>query len=290
MIKKIFTVFTLCLTSVFITGCDLIKRDSMENIDIYTTDYATFYITERLYGEHSTIHSIYPNGVDITSYKLTNKQIKDYSQAQLYIFNGLDEKEKSYVDLMRKENDRLRIIDTTLSMEYTNGAEELWLDPSNFLMMAQNIKKGFAEYINNYYLNNDIKNNYEQLKIDASNLDARIKKTVQNADEKTILVADDMFKYLSKYGLNVYSIDPDTVNGKTTAEVNDLINSGEIEYVIVKDDDADASVKAFMKENNLKQISWKTLANISEEDNNNKRDYFSIMSENIEEMKNELYK
>ena len=48
------------------------------------------------------------------------------------------------------------------------------------------------------YLNNDVKNNYEQLKIDASNLDARIKKTVQNADEKEILVSDNLFNFLSK--------------------------------------------------------------------------------------------
>ena len=61
-------------------------------------------------------------------------------------------------------NKNLKILDTTLSMEYTNGIEELWLDPSNFLMMAQNIKKGFKEYISNYYLNNDINQNYEKLK------------------------------------------------------------------------------------------------------------------------------
>ena len=195
MFKKIITVCTLLLAIPFLSGCDVIKRDSMENINIYTTNYATQYITDRLYGQHSNIYSIYPNGVNINDYTLTKKQIKDYSQSQLYIFNGLDEKEKKYVNEMRQKNEKLKIIDTSLSMEYTNGIEELWLDPSNLLMMAQNIKKGFAEYINNYYLNNDVKNNYEQLKIDASNLDARIKKTVQNADEKEILVSDNLFNY-----------------------------------------------------------------------------------------------
>ena len=77
----------LCLSLLLMTGC--IKRDNLENITIYTTAYPIQYIVENLYGTHSTVKSIYPNGVDIESYKLNEKQIKDYSNGNMYIFNVL---------------------------------------------------------------------------------------------------------------------------------------------------------------------------------------------------------
>ena len=39
-----------------------------------------------------------------------------------------------------------------MDMSFTNKEEEIWLDPSNFLMMARNVKEGFKEYITNTYM------------------------------------------------------------------------------------------------------------------------------------------
>ena len=160
MKRKISLIIMLALVFMM-TGC--IKRDSMEGITIDTTNYPIQYITKRIYGKFSKIQSIYPNGANIDDYSLTDKQIKDFSEADLYIFNGLS-KEKDYLNKMRKNNKELKIIDTTLYMEFTNDMSELWLDPSNFLMMAQNIKAGLNEYIDSYYLNSKIEENYNKLK------------------------------------------------------------------------------------------------------------------------------
>ena len=198
--KKLITLL-LITTSILTSGC--LKRDNLENIEIYTTSYPIEYITNRLYGEHSTVKSIYPDGVIIDSYELTDKQIKDYSNSSLFIFNGLAP-EKKYVAPMFEHNKKIKIIDTTLSMDYENYIEELWLNPSNFLMLAQNIKIGFNEYINNHYLKNDIDEKYEELKVEVSNLDAKIKLMVESSTNKTIVVSDDLFKFLEdKYGLTV---------------------------------------------------------------------------------------
>ena len=178
--KKLFSIFIVLTLAFMSTGC--IKRDNMEDITIYTTNYPTEYITKRLYGDYSKVKSIYPDGVNINDYELTNKQIEDYSSADLFIFNGLSN-EKDYVTRMREDNKNLKIIDTTLSMEYDDGVEELWLDSSNFLMMAQNIKTGFSEYIDSYYLNEQINDAYDKLDIEASNLDAEIKAVIQEGTE-----------------------------------------------------------------------------------------------------------
>lgn len=286
--KKIFKIVFILIITFSLTGC--LKRDSMEDISIYTTNYPTYYIVNRLYGKFSDIKSIYPNGSNINDYTLTSKQIKDYSKADLFIFNGLS-KEKKYVTKMRKENKDLKIIDTTLYMEYSQDMSELWLDPSNFLMMAQNIKTGLKEYIDSYYLNSKISSNYEKLKIEASNLDAKIKDIVSNGDNKIIVTSNNLFKYLEKYGLTVYVLNENDSNINITLnEVKKLIQKGDIKYIFIKNDEEENSIiKSLVNSNGVTIQKWHTLSNISEIEATENQDYFSIMNDNLELLKNELY-
>lgn len=287
--RKIVNVFILFCLVISLSGC--IKRDSMEDITVYTTNYPTEYITRRLYGEYSDIKSIYPDGVNINNYKLTDKQIEDYSKADLFIFNGLSN-EKNYVEPMRKNNKNLKIIDTTLSMEYNHSIEELWLDPSNFLMMAQNIKTGFGEYIDSYYLNNKIEENYEELKIEASNLDAKIKDVISNGNSKTIVASSNLFKYLEKYGLTVYCLDESNSDVNAVyREVKNMINNGEIKYIFVtSNDESNSTVQKLTSETNVQTQNWNTLSNLTEIQRTENEDYFTLMNSNLELLKNELYK
>ena len=287
--KRIVNIFILAILVFSLTGC--LKRDTMEDITIYTTNYPTEYITRRLYGEYSTINSIYPDGVNINNYKLTEKQTQDYSNADLFIFNGLSN-EKDYVEPMRKINKDLKIIDTTLYMEYNNSIEELWLDPSNFLMMAQNIKSGFNEYIDSYYLNTQIEEKYEELKVEASNLDAKIKEVISNGNSTTIIASSNLFKYLEKYGVTVYSLDESNsdVNAIYNQAVN-MINNGEIKYIFtIANEDSNSTVKKLTQNTKVETQEWNTISNLTEAQRTNNEDYFTIMNSNLELLKNELYK
>lgn len=285
-------IITLLLTTVILlttNGC--LKRDNLEDIDIYTTSYPIEYITNRLYGNHSIVKSIYPDGIIINQYQLTDKQIKDYSEASLFVFNGLD-KEKEYVAPMFEHNKKIKIIDTTLSMDFENDIEELWLNPSNFLMLAQNIKIGLNEYINNHYLKSDIEENYEELKVEVSNLDAKIKLMVESSTNKTIVVSDDLFKFLEdKYGLTVISLEEnDNLTDKIKADVVNLINSGEISYIFTtQNKDINDTVKEIQAATNVELAELKTISNLTEEERKNKDDYFTLMNYNIELLKQELY-
>ena len=288
--RKIVNLFILFVLVFCLSGC--LKHDSMEDITIYTTNYPTEYITQRLYGEFSEIKSIYPDGVDINDYKLTNKQLEDYiADADLFIFNGLSN-EKNYVEQMREKNKSLKIIDTTLSMEYNNGIEELWLDPSNFLMMAQNIKTGFGEYIDSYYLTNKIEENYEELKIEASNLDAKIKEIVENGNSKAIVTSSNLFKYLEKYGLTVYSLDESNSDVNAVyRKVENMISNGSIKYLfVIQNENSNSTVQKLIENTNVETEEWNTLSNLSETQRTENEDYFTIMNSNLELLKNELYK
>lgn len=286
--KRIIKVCSLFLFIVLLSGC--FKRDNFEGIDISTTVYPIEYITDRLYGKNSTITSIYPSGVKVSEYKLSEKQVKDYSKTNLFIFDGISN-EKNYVSEFFKHNKSLKIIDATSSMEAENGNEALWLDPSNFLMMAQNIRYGLSQYIDNHYLKNEIDDNYNKLKEEISRLDASIYEISDNASFKTLVVSSDLFKFLEKYDLNVISIEEnENLTEKTIADVIDLINNGNIQYIILKqDEEMNDTIKKIVNETNVEVVYYHMLSNLTGEERNAKKDYISIMSDNIDILRNELY-
>jgi zinc transport system substrate-binding protein len=286
--KKI--IFSLCilLLSITLSGC--FKKDTMENITIYTTSYPIEYISTALYGNNATIYSIYPDNININDYNLTDKQLTDYSKGRIFIYNGLGN-EKNYAIKMLNKNKNLLIIDATMSMGYNEKEEEIWLDPSNFLMMARNIKEGFKEYITNTYLKREIDTNYEKLKIDISEIDAELNLIVENAPDKNLVIADDSFLYLQKYGLNVLSLEEnENLTAKKLDDIKKLINNGKIKYVFVRDnDELNATAKKLVDDYKLTTISLRTGTNLSTEERDEKVDLVQIMNNNIDLLKRELY-
>ena len=67
------------------TGCDFLKVDNMEDIDIITTSYPLEFVVKALYGEHSVVKSIFPDGQDTYKYELNDKAIKNFSGEDLFV-------------------------------------------------------------------------------------------------------------------------------------------------------------------------------------------------------------
>mgnify|MGYP004517569643 FL=1 len=286
--KKI-KIILIAITLISMTGC--FKKDNFEDIEIYTTTYPIEYIVNYLYGEHSTINSIYPNGVDTKKYELNNKQIKDYSKTDLYIFNGLNTKENGYVTSMFQNNKNLKIIDAAQTMEYNYEEEELWIDPSNFLMMALNIKNGLLEYTTNHYLKNEIEEKYNNLKIAISNFDAKLKLLNENATNKTIIVDNSSWKFLEKYDFTVISLEENSeLTDRMINEATTLIQNGTVNYIFTTNkDNLNGTITKILNNNKVEISELHSIYNLTEEERSNKEDYLSLLNENIELLKQEVY-
>ena len=286
-IKIIGILAILLFTCFFTTGC---TSDNMENINIIVTNYPNEYIVKELYGEHATITSIYPDGVDINNYKISSKQKTDFSKYDLFIYNGLIEKERDLAVDLLSINSNLKIIDTAYVLETDYSPEELWLNPSSLLMMAQNVRLGLEEYIRSVVLAKEIDTSYEELKVELSELDANYRISVENTNNKTIIVANSALKYLEKFGLEVICIDKDATD-KTISVVQDLINKEEIVYIYsFKEDELNEKAKKLVDENsNISVLEIHKLDNLSDTERSEKDDYISIMESNLEIIKKEIY-
>jgi len=281
--KKIVLSFCLLMCIFSLTGC---KTDSMDDITIYTTTYPIEYITNELYGDNSTINSIYPNEI----IELSDKLIKDYSESNLFVYNGLSN-EKDYAVKMLNNNKNLMIVDATMGMEYTNGIEELWLNPSNFLMLCLNIRNGMKEYITNSVLRKQIDENYEKIKLNISELDADIKLLVENADDNHILVSNDSLNFLKRYNVEVLSVaNNDNLNDTVINEVKKQISNGNIKHIIMfSDDTLTDEVEKLLEDNKIEKIYFDPLTILSSDNKKSEKDYLKIMNENLDILKRELY-
>ena len=280
--------FIILLIGIFLlSGC---TTDSMENINIYTSIYPIEYVTSELYGNYSTIYNMYPQGINPYEYKLTKKQIKDYGNSDLVIYNGLG-KEKEYIVTMVNDNKKLKIIDSTNRIEVKYSQDEVWINPSNVLMVARNIKEGLKEYVISENLDKKIDDNYEALKINISNLDVELKEMAENASNKDIIVQDDELTFLSKYGLNITSLDNDTITDKIYNDADNLIGSGNIKYIYMFiGEEENEHTKALREAHDGIEIMYlDPINNISTDDKNSGKNYITIMNDNIDKLKQELY-
>ncbi len=284
--KKIKYLFLL--TIIFsLTGC--FNKSSMEDISIVTSVYPIEFVVNSLYGQRSNITSLYPNDSDITNFEITDVLLEQYDNNELFIFNGLTD-EKEYLKVLRSNNKDLKIIDATTDMKIDYSIEELWLDPNNLLTIANNIRKGFSEYIDSTYLTNEINENYENLKVELTNLDGSFYSTVKNSNNNTIIVSDNAFSYLKKYDITVISLDPDTLTAKDKNEAIKLLKNNTCKYIFIKyGEEVSDELKDIIDESGAETLELFTMTDLHDINLENSN-YIKLMNQNLDKLKLELYK
>lgn len=277
------------LSLLLLTGCNNITNK--EDTKIYTTYYPIYYFTDYLYGKYANINTIYPSGVEINKYDLTDKQKSIYSKSDIFIYTGIKKEIDLAVDLLN-QNENLRISDATKGLNYKNDISELWLDPSNALMIARNIKTNLKDYEENVYNKNYIEDQYKDLKIKISELDVELTLMGKNASKNAILVSDNSLNFLTKYNIKVLSVNSDNEDyTKNLNEAKELISNGNIKYIYKPTGSTlNEEIQNIVNNYKLEELEIKTMYTISEDDKKESLDYLTIMEENITKLKTELFR
>ena len=283
--KRIFKglLLIICLL-ILTTGC--FKSDDMENIKINSTVYPITYIIQSLYGNYSTINSIYPNDIDVNNYEFTDKQISDFANDNMFIYNGLSS-EKEIARKLINKNKNLKIIDVSygLKLEYSeDNPAELWMSPNNYLMLATTVKNNLVDNITNNYIKEEIEKNFKDIKEKISLIDAELRSIGSSSKEKrknTIIASSNMFKYLENYGFEVISLE-DSKN--VTNELKNNFKNGVYEYIFIEDNKTNDTINSLVKDYNAKTLSVNTMTVLSDEEVKNNEDYINITRSFIKEL------
>ena len=273
----------LGLASCLVSGCSLTK-DSLEDASIYTTVYPIEYLTEFLYSDYADIDSIYPNGADITTYELTEKQLESYARSDLFIYNGLGN-EKNIAKDMININDDLLIIDVSNGLNYTYGIEELWMSPNNYLMLAKNIKDYLIEYLESTTIIDYVQNKYaelaEILSLKAADLRAIGKEASENGTN-TLIVSNDVFKYLENYGFEIISLDEASLTDSILNSVREEFAEENYDTIIILDNNYTDNINSIIEEYDVNTINVSSMASFTEGSN----DYITVMQRFIDDIRN----
>ena len=121
-------------------------------------------------------------------------------------------------------------------------------------------------------------------------MDADLKKIANNTSNKTIIVSNDTFKYLEKYGFNVISLEENAnLTDKVLKEAEVLMKNKSISYVFLKDNEEENNtIKSLKEKYKFTTVSLNSLSNLSSQDRLDNKNYESIMNENINSIKLEV--
>lgn len=258
------------------TGCN---NDKLEGSNITTTIYPIEYLVNVLYGNKSNITSIYPNDTNIEEYKLTEKQINDYAKTtSLFVYNGLSNEKEIAKTLINKNGD-LQIIDASYGLKYKYGLEELWLNPNNFLMLANTIKDDLENLSSSKYTAEEIEKNYNQLEESLTTLDAELrtiaKAAIKNNNE-TIVIAYNSFGFLEKYGFKIINISSE--NNITSSIKNKFKDKTYTKIFVDDKDNVSDSIKDIVDNYKAELIEINTMTTLTDQERTNGDNYLTIMN------------
>lgn len=279
--KKFKKIVLCCCILLLTAACN---NEKSTGLNVKTTIYPISFITEQLYPNGKTA-SIYPEGADTLNYNLTEKQTKEYSRSNLFIYNGLNEQEQNIAKSFINNNQKLQIIDVAYGLKTENGLEELWLSPNYFLMLTTTIKKNLIDLIPNKYTTEEIEKKYKELAETLSLMDADLRSVAKSANEKgkgTIIASSNMFKYLNNYGFNVISLEESNIS-----TIKNNFQNKTYTTIFMKNTEAKTDLIASLeKDYGAKIIIVNTMNTLTAEEKTNNETYLTIMDSYIENIKN----
>jgi len=288
--KSLKKLLIICSFMFLVTGC--FKSEELDNAKIYTTIYPIEYLINEIYGYNSEIFSIYPNGVDTKNYELSTKKINKYSKSDLFVYNGLTNEKKIAASFVNR-NKNLKIIDVSEGLAIKSSEEELWLNPSNYLMLAQNIKKGFNQYIESNIIKDEIEKNYDKLKEEITKFETELKLISQNSSNNVIIVSKDYLKFLNNFGFDVISLEEtDELNNDIINRAKKLLSEKSNSFIFITEEEENnlpEHVTNILKSGGEKKV-LNTFSILTSEQREQNENYITLMQENLELIKEELYK
>ena len=173
----------------------------------------------------------------------------------------------------------------TLSKAYNH----LWLHPSYAIIMCEVIKNELTAFRPEYEA--IFQANYNQLKEKLLTLNQAFE-SLSDAPNKYFITTHDAFSTWQSYGLIQIPILDYYENELPQQELQQLINASltlNLYYLFQEPNIHSSVIEQIQNSLNLESIPLYTLATLTEEQIQNGDDYFTIMYENINHLKRELY-
>lgn len=315
--KKTLSFIVLALTAILLAACgndDSKSTNSSDKVSIYTTVYPLQYFAEQIGGEHVEVSSIYPPGTNEHTFEPTQQDMMKLADSDLFFYIGLGL--EGFVDNAKKTlaNENVSMIETTHGIDeeklhastatHEHEHEEddhhhgdvdphVWLSPVISQDLALSIKNELVKKDAKHKA--DYEKNYDALVKKLQQLDNDYKTMAKDAETKEFYVSHAAFGYIAgTYGLKQVSVaglnSQDEPSQKELTQIVAQAKKDNIQYILFEQNVSSKLATVIQNDIGAKDLTAHNLSVLTKEDIAAKRDYFSIMEDNLETFKTALSK
>jgi len=272
------------------------KVVSVSKVKVVTSFYPLYFLTSQIGGDKVEVLNITPAGAEPHEYEPTARDMVDIENSNLLVLNGggLESWGVNIESNLSIKN--IKIITAGEGLT-TNFIEEegqkridphVWLSPILFKQMADKIENGLSEIDPrnaSYY-----KSNANNLKGQLSKLDEEFKKGLTNCQTNNIITSHSAFEYLAQaYNLKQVSITglstEEEPSSKEMIEIVKFAKDNNVKYIFFESLASPKLSETIAKEVGAKTLVLNPIEGLTEDEINGGEDYFSVMRENITNLK-----
>ncbi|MBC1291946.1 zinc ABC transporter solute-binding protein [Listeria booriae] len=315
MKKLAFLLSTLLVTAVFLAGCgdnsDAQKKGN-DKLTVYTTVYPLQYLASQIGGTYVDAHSVYPAGSDAHSFDPTQKDMMNIADSDLFFYIGLGM--EGFVDKAKQslKNENVKFVITTDNLHLPTMSHEeedheheededghdhgdinphVWLDPNYMITMAATVRDNLSKELPAQ--KETFNKNYEKVVSQLKTLNTDYKTMADTAKHKDFVTAHAAYGYWEKeYGLKQIPIagisTSDEPSQKKLTTIVNTIKSEKIPYILLEQNTNSKIADVIQKETDTKTLKLHNLETLTQKDIDAKRDYMSIMKDNLAALKTAL--
>lgn len=286
-------IFSLIFT---VAGCAAKRADyapakvDSSRLVIYTTFYPLYDFTKKIVRDRAQVENIIPAGVEPHDYEPSPKQIARIYDARVFVFLG-DVMEPWAQKLEVQLRDKgVNVVEAGKGL-IENNDPHIWLDPVLSKEMARRIYDAVAaaDADNKSYY----EENFNELAAKLDELDKSYRENLVNLNRKEFITSHAAFGYMAKrYGLVQVSISglspQEEPSPKKMAELAELCRQKNIKYIFFETLVSPKLSETLAREVGAKTMVLNPIGGLTSEEIKAGEDYFSIMQENLENLKKAL--
>ncbi|NLO38573.1 MAG: zinc ABC transporter substrate-binding protein [Ruminiclostridium sp.] len=312
-------IFVLLLTIVLVCGCTAHRAAPAvqgDKITVYTSFYTMYDFAQKIGGDKVNIINMVPSGMEPHDWEPSPKDIAGLSGADLFIYNGAGMEGWADKVLDSIGSSKLIAVETTKDIpmekatqthsEHTDEHDEdyngdfyegfeydphVWLNPMNAKLQMKAIRDGLiqADPRNSSFY----QERFEDYSGRLDALDQAYSLAAAGFMKKEIVVSHEAFGYLCHaYGLEQLAIKGISSDSEPTpgrmAEMIDFVREHEVKVIFFEELASPKVAEAIARETGARTMLLNPLEGLSEENLRAGKDYFSVMEENLEALKQAL--
>lgn len=311
--KKILLLTFVAVLTLFTAACgnNTTKKDSTK-MNIYTTVYPLQYLAEKIGGDYVDVSSIYPPGSNEHTFEPTQKDMINMADADLFFYIGLGL--EGFVDNAKKTlaKENVTMVQTTANVsaeklavststkdEHDHEGEEhaeedehdhgttdphVWLSPIIAQDLATSVKDSLVK--KDAAHKEEFEKNYQAVIKDLQKLDSEFKTMANTATQKTFFVSHASFGYIAgSYGLTQEAISglnsQDEPSQKELTKIADEAKKDDVKYILFEQNVSSKLSEVIKNDVGADSLTVNNLSVLTKEDIAAKKDYLSIMEDNL---------